>query len=185
MKRKKVKIIQLPNKILRQKSIDVPWPLNEEDEKLAQQMIDHIDYSQEEGQTMYRPGVGVAAVQYGILKNMFYVNVNNGKDDIIFKDVIINPKVLGTSESELALHHGEGCLSVGENWPNQEGFVRRKKVIKVEGYSYFDKVKKVWTVSDYVAIVFQHELDHLQGKLFIDRINKKAPWKKVDKLETI
>ncbi|MBN3534435.1 peptide deformylase [Mycoplasma procyoni] len=184
MKRKKVKIVKLPDTVLREKSQDVPWPLSEEDIKLAEQMIDHIDYSQEEGQTMYRPGVGVAAVQYGILKNMFYVNVNNGKDDIIFRDVIINPKVLAMSEAEVALHHGEGCLSVSEKWPNQEGFVKRKKTIKVQGYSYFDKKEKTWTVGGYVAIVFQHELDHLQGKLFIDRIDQKNPWKKDPKLET-
>ncbi|MGZ9431411.1 peptide deformylase [Mycoplasma sp. AC157] len=185
MNRKKVKIIQLPNNVLREKSIDVPWPLTEEDELLAQQMIDHIDYSQVEGQKMYRPGVGVAAVQYGILKNMFYINVNNGPDDIVFRDIIINPKILGFSEDKIALHHGEGCLSVNEKWPHQEGFVRRRKIIKVEGYSYFSKEKKIWTVSGYVAIVFQHELDHLQGKLFIDHIDKKQPWKKEKELETL
>ncbi|UWD34159.1 peptide deformylase [Mesomycoplasma molare] len=185
VKRKKVHIVQLPQKVLREKSKDVPWPLIQEDIELAEQMIDHIDYSQEENQTMYRPGVGVAAVQYGILKNMFYVNVNEGKDKIIFRDVIINPKVIAFSEEKLALHHGEGCLSVKESWPNQEGFVKRRKTIKVEGYSYFEKKKKIWTVSGYVAIVFQHELDHLQGKLFIDHIDNKKPWFKEKNLITI
>lgn len=183
MSKKIVKIVQLPNKVLREKSQDVPWPLVEEDIQLAETMIEHIDFSQQEGQTIYRPGVGVAAVQYGILKNMFYVNVDN-VDGQTFRDVIINPKVIGYSEAEVSLEHGEGCLSVPEKWKGQEGFVKRKKIIKLEAYSYFQKAKVELKVSGYVAIVFQHELDHLQGKLFIDRIDNKNPWKKDSNLET-
>ncbi|UUD35444.1 peptide deformylase [Mycoplasmopsis caviae] len=177
----KVKLVQLPEKILRKKSKEVKIPLSEEDDKLAQKMIWHIDESQKNDSKMgFRPGVGVAAIQYGIPKQMFYININNesinGRKIDDFRDVLINPKIIATSEYEVSLK-GEGCLSVGDNIKNQEGYVYRKKRIVVEAYSYFDKEVKTYDFNNYAAIVAQHELDHLDGKLFIDRINKKEPFK--------
>ncbi|PAK21294.1 peptide deformylase [Mycoplasmopsis agassizii] len=174
---KLVNIIELPDKRLRQISKEVTWPLNEANNKLAERMIRHIDNSQTEG-TKYRPGVGVAAVQYGILKRMFYVNVPNDSDpkNPYFRDVLINPVVLEKSIDLQALHTGEGCLSVNEKHPNQEGLIRRSRKIKVQAYSYFMNGLYDFEVEGYVAIVFQHELDHLDGKLFIDHIDKKRLW---------
>ncbi|EFF41295.1 peptide deformylase [Mycoplasmopsis alligatoris] len=174
-----VKLVKLPKKVLRQKSVNVSIPLIQEDIDLAEKMIYHIDDSQKEN-SKFRPGVGVAAVQYGILKNVFYVHVRdsvNNKE--IFRDVLFNPKIISRSETKTALSEGEGCLSVHEDWPGQEGFVHRDARVIVEAYSYFQKKVVTFDVFGYVAIVFQHELDHLQGNLFIDRINKKQPWKKV------
>lgn len=174
----KIDIVQLPNKVLRKKSIDIKIPLSKEDIELAEKMIFHIDDSQKEG-SVFRAGVGVAAVQYGTLKNVFYVNVRNSEKNIeIFRDVLFNPKVISRSEIKMALDSGEGCLSVGKDWPKQEGIVPRSARIIVEAYSYFQKKVVKFDVSGYVAIVFQHELDHLSGKLFIDKINKKDPWHK-------
>lgn len=176
MTKKSIHLPQFPNKILRQKSLDVTLPLQQEDIELAQKMIDHIDYSQDPEQEIYRAGVGVAAVQYGILKNMFYVNVPNRDGIKGFRDILINPKILGSSTAEIALEQGEGCLSVPEDTPNQGGHIARKSRIVVKAYSYFQKQEVTYKVSGYIAIVFQHELDHLQGKLFIDRRNAKSPW---------
>ncbi|WP_406616999.1 peptide deformylase [Mycoplasmopsis adleri] len=179
MKKYNVKLVFLPDKVLREKSKDVPIPLTKEDEDLAKRMIYHIDDSQKPG-SKFRPGVGVAAVQYGILKNMFYINSDVGPESKHVRDVFINPKVIATSEKLVAIQEGEGCLSVGDNIPNQEGYVYRKNRIVFEAYSYFEKKWKRFDFTGYPAIVAQHELDHLQGKLFIDYINKNDPWIKKD-----
>lgn len=180
MKKYDVKIVELPNEVLRKRSIDVPIPLKSEDIELAEKMIYHIDDSQKEG-SEFRAGVGVAAVQYGILKNVFYVYLPDDKGNAIFKDVLFNPQIITKSNQIVALSSGEGCLSVSEEWPDQEGYVPRSNKIVVRAYSYNHRQFYNYEVSGYLAIIFQHELDHLQGKLFIDRINKKQPWKKPNK----
>ncbi|QDF65129.1 peptide deformylase [Mycoplasma nasistruthionis] len=173
-----INIVQLPDNVLRKKSMDVPIPLTEEDIELAERMIYHIDDSQTEG-TKFRPGVGVAAVQYGILKNIFYVYIQDNDGNVVFKDVLFNPKVVYTSDKKTALEEGEGCLSVDESWPNQAGYVYRASEIVVDAYSYYQRQFLRYSAKGYLAIVFQHELDHLKGHLFIDRINKKLPWRKL------
>ncbi|WP_029513354.1 peptide deformylase [Mycoplasmopsis primatum] len=179
MKTYDVEIIELPKKILRQKSVEVPIPLTNEDIELAEKMIYHIDDSQQED-SKFRAGVGVAAIQYGIPKRVFYINVNENvsvnSNDKPFRDVLFNPKIIATSSAKIALSDGEGCLSVGEEIPNQEGYVYRYSRIVIEAYSYFEKKVKRFDLRGYPAIVAQHELDHLEGKLFIDRINKQNPW---------
>ncbi|AWX42516.1 formylmethionine deformylase [Metamycoplasma cloacale] len=171
-----VTLVQLPKPILRQKSAPVPIPLTEEDDLLIQKMIFHVDDSQKPD-TKFRPAVGVAAIQYGIPKQIFYILITNDKNEVIFRDAVVNPKMLAHSDIKLALEEGEGCLSVNENDPNQEGYVPRYARVVLEGYSYFEKKVKKYDVSGYTAIVFQHEYDHLQGNLFIDHINQKDPWK--------
>ncbi|AZG68906.1 peptide deformylase [Mycoplasma struthionis] len=175
-----VKLVELPEKILRVKSQDVSWPLVKEDELLIEKMIYHVDDSQEEN-TKFRPAVGVAAIQYGIPKNIFYIMIKDeNTNEYIFKDALINPKLIGHSDHKLALPEGEGCLSVNEKHPNQAGYVFRYSRVIVKAYSYYERKEKVYDVSGYPAIVMQHEYDHLQGKLFIDHINKKQPWKMKD-----
>ncbi|WP_045433999.1 peptide deformylase [Metamycoplasma canadense] len=179
-----VKLVQLPEKILREKSQDVPIPLTSEDTLLIEKMIYHVNDSQKPN-TKFRPAVGVAAIQYGIPKNIFYILIVDANNNVIFNDALINPKLLGHSEHKISISEGEGCLSVSESWPNQEGYVPRYSRIIMEAYSYFDKKIKRYEVNGYTAIVFQHEYDHLQGNLFIDHINKKSPWQKNKDLELI
>ncbi|MGX9340497.1 peptide deformylase [Mycoplasma sp. 128] len=179
-----VKLVKLPNKVLREKSKDVPIPLTQEDDLLIQKMIYHIDDSQKEG-SKFRAGVGVAAVQYGILKNIFYIMIQDEEGNMIFRDALVNPRVIAHSELKQSLAEGEGCLSVSETWPHQEGYVPRYRRIKVKAYSYFEKKEKTYDVSGYEAIVMQHELDHLQGKLFLDRIDKNNPWKEDKNMELL
>ncbi|TPE57204.1 peptide deformylase [[Mycoplasma] falconis] len=175
-----VKLVELPEKVLRNKSLDVPVPLTKEDEELIEKMIFHVDDSQKP-LTKFRPAVGVAAVQYGILKNIFYIMIQDEKGNYIFKDALINPVMIGHSETKIALSEGEGCLSVNEKDPGQEGYIYRYSRVIVKAYSYYERKEKVYDVSGYPAIVMQHEYDHLQGKLFIDHINKKDPWKEIPK----
>lgn len=179
-----INIVQLPKKILREKSQDVSLPLSKEDIYLAEKMIYHVEDSIKPG-SKFRPAVGVAAIQYGIPKNMFYIYIENHYGDILFKDLLINPKIISRSESQVALKDGEGCLSVKESFPGQKGYVKRSARIIVEAYSYIHKKNMKYDVSNYVAIVMQHELDHLEGKLFIDHINQKQPWKKDSNLHLL
>ncbi len=172
-----VNIVQLPNKILREKSKDVELPLSPEDVHLAEKMIYHVEDSIKPG-SKFRPAVGVAAIQYGIPKRMFYIYIEDGYGGVLFRDLLINPKIISKSNDLVALKDGEGCLSVKESDPGQKGYVKRSLRIIVEGYSYFEKKVVRYDKSNYVAIVLQHELDHLEGKLFIDHLDHKHPWKK-------
>lgn len=140
-------ITQLPKNVLRKKSKDIPIPLTPEDIELAEAMIYHIDDSQLP-ETKYQPGIGVAAVQYGVLKNMFYINFGTADPELLengqkpVKDVFINPKIIAKSDFQVALAEGEGCLSVGQNITGQEGYVFRANRIVFEAYSYNEKSSK-------------------------------------------
>lgn len=179
-KDKMVKIVKLPDLVLRKKSKDVPIPLTAEDEELAQIMIKHIDDSQGE-HSKYQAGVGVAAVQYGVLKNVFYINNAFDPQNKGLRDVLFNPKVIATSEQLVALSEGEGCLSVPQNWTkdNIEGLVPRRNRIVVKAYSYFERKWKTYDVIGYDAIIMQHELDHLMGHVFFDRIDDDLDQEKI------
>lgn len=169
-----MKIIQLPNKKLRKVSQKVPLPLNEEDEKIVQMMIKYIDDSQKKDSKL-RTGIGIAAIQMGFLKRMFYINVPLNKNKQNFRDFLINPKIISESLSSAALAEGEGCLSVNEK-DDKKGYVHRKFKIVVSGYSYFQKQIVEYQPVGLLAIVFQHEMDHLNGKLYLDSINNENPW---------
>ena len=164
-----MKIIQLPNKKLRKVSVEVKLPLNEEDEKIVKMMIEHIDQSQQPDATT-RPGIGIAAIQMGFLKRMFYVNVPSSDINEPLRDFLINPQIISESISKTALSGGEGCLSVNER-DDEEGLVHRQFKIMIKGYSYFAKQEVQYTKAGMLAIVLQHEMDHLNGKLYIDRID--------------
>lgn len=179
-----VNIVELPNKILRTKSLEVNLPLSDEDEILAKTMIYHVEDSIKPG-SKFRPAVGVAAIQYGIPKQMFYIYIEDDNGQILFRDLLINPKIISRSENLVALKQGEGCLSVNEKDPDQDGYIKRSFRIIVDAYSYFSKKVQRYDVSSYVAIVMQHELDHLEGKLFIDHRDKKNPWSTSKNLELI
>lgn len=179
-----VKLIELPNKVLRMKSKPVKIPLNIEDIELANKMIYHVEDSVKPN-SKFRPAVGVAAIQYGIPKQMFYIYLKNKNGEVIFKDLFINPKIISRSKNLVALRQGEGCLSVNENDPNQDGYIKRSMRIIVEAYSFIHQKIKRYDANSYLAIVMQHELDHLDGKLFIDHRDKKNPWFKPENLTII
>lgn len=177
-----MKIVTLPNEIIRQKSKIVELPLKEEDENIVKELITYIDESQKQG-SILRPGIGIAAVQLGYLKRMFYVNFQFN-EEASMKELLINPKII-KKQGYAALKDGEGCLSVDEDMPNQKGLVHRANKIIIEGYSYFKQGYVKYTLTGFPAIVFQHEYDHLEGKLFIDHINLAKPFDPLEKEELI
>ncbi len=175
MKLPNIKILDESNKILRQKSTDVTFPLDEKLKQLIDDSLTYLEMSQiDEYMEKYdlRAGMGLSFVQIGVLKRIFVISEE--LDDGTFKRyTLINPKVISKSEELIYVGEGEGCLSV--NRP-VEGIVPRHARITVEAYD-IDGNKFTIRVREDIAIAFQHELDHLDGILFVDRIDKKNPFK--------
>ena len=86
------------------------------------------------------------------------------------KHILINSKILSHSKKKVYLARGEGCLSCKKYKAN---FVLRWKSVKVKAYDFLLKKNKIFTFSDYASIVFQHEYDHTQGTLIIDKFIEK------------
>lgn len=154
---------------LRGHSADVELPLNKEDEELLTALHQYVKDSQDDElceQKNLSPAVGIAAIQVGVPKKMLAVVVP--QDDGSFKEwALANPKIISRSMKKAALAGGEGCLSVPDA---HEGYVLRPNHIKVRAYDLLTNQEVVIDESGYEAIVLQHEIDHLSGVLFYDRI---------------
>ena len=176
-------ILDEKNKILRTQSEEVVFPLSEKDKKVIEDMIEYLTNSQiDELAEKYdlRPGMGMAAIQLGIPKRYFTVVFE--KEPGEFENyIVINPKIISTSSEKIYVEDGEGCLSI--NRPT-EGIIPRYARITVEGFD-MNGNKTKFRVREEVAIAFQHEMDHLDGILFVDRIDKKNPYKDMDKYRPI
>lgn len=163
------------NPLLRKKSVDVALPLSKEDEKLLDDMLEYLENSQDEEKSAkydILPGVGLAAPQLGILKKMFaiYTIDEKGKEH---KYALVNPQLVSNSVAKCYLAGGEGCLSVKKE---HKGYVKRYYKVKMKAYDYVSKQDVLLNLKGYVAIVLQHEYDHLFGVLFYDHINKNNPF---------
>lgn len=176
-------ILDEKEKILKTVSEEVTFPLSEEDKKTIGEMIEFLTNSQiPELSEKYdlRPGMGLAAIQLGIPKRYFVV-VHEVDEGIFDNYVIINPKIVSNSQEMIYVGEGEGCLSV-----NREvcGIVPRYARITLEGYDEEGRKIRVRGREE-LAIAFQHELDHLNGILFTDKIDKQNPFKDKDKYREI
>ena len=173
MKLPNIKILDEKHKILHQKSNDVTFPVSKEDRRLAEDTIKYLEMSQDEKiaeKYDLRAGMGMAFVQLGKLKRIFVIA--NEREDHTFEEyIIINPKIISQSEELIYVGEGEGCLSV--NRP-VEGIVPRHARVTVEYYDY-EGNKKTIRVREDLAVAFQHEIDHLDGILFTDKIHPKNP----------
>ncbi len=178
-----INILDESNKILRQKSKEVTFPLDDETKKLINDALDYLEMSQmDEYIEKYnlRPGMGLSFVQLGILKRIFVISEELEKNK--FKRyIVINPKVISRSEELIYVGEGEGCLSVNRE---VEGIVPRNARITVSAYDIDGKNYTIRVRED-ISIAFQHEIDHLDGILFVDRIDKKNPYKNKDFMREI
>lgn len=172
-------IILDPNPLLRQKAKKVDLPLSQEDQDLAHSLYEYVvNSTDEELAEKYnlQPAVGIAAPQIGILKQMCAIVVHDfdeeGNITNTTEFVLVNPVLLSKSQKETALLSGEGCLSIQEPHP---GLVYRSHKIKVKAYDALRQETIIIDASGYLAIVIQHELDHLNGVLFYDHISKTQP----------
>ena len=171
---KALRILDEKDPHLRRVCKDATLPLSKEEKKLVQQAIDHLTYSQiETYERKYhlRPGMGLAFPQLGIDKRVIIV-VYEKEEDVFENYVVVNPKVISHSEEIIAAEAGEGCLSVNRE---VEGHVPRYARITIEGFDEDGNPVRFRGRED-LAIAFQHEMDHLDGILFFDRIDKKKPF---------
>lgn len=177
-------ILDEKNKKLRQISEEVTFPLDKKDKETIDLMIEYLTNSQiEKLAEKYdlRPGMGLAAIQLGIPKRYFVVVHEQEKKETFKNYIIINPKVVSTSEEIIYVEEGEGCLSVNRD---VEGIIPRHARITIEGYDIDGNKIKIRGREE-LAIAFQHEIDHLNGILFTDKIDKKDPFKNQDKYRAI
>lgn len=179
----KLKILDEKNKTLRTVSKPVSFPLSEKDKSMINDALKYLEMSQiEEYSEKYnlRPGMGLAFIQLGVPKRIFVVvdEVEEGKFDYY---VIINPKMISHSEELVYVEEGEGCLSV--NRP-VEGIVPRYARVKMEAQDIDGKVQ-TYRLREDLSVAFQHELDHLDGVLFVDRIDPKNPYKNKDRMRAL
>ena len=151
----KLKVYEYPHPILRQKAQKVE-KVDDELRKLLDDMLE----------TMYEEvGVGLAAPQVGVSKRMLVIDYERDEKHPGNPIYMINPEIIWKSEEKVCGE--EGCLSV----PGQRAEVERFAKIKVRYVDYHGKQQEV-LAEDFFAIVIQHEMDHLDGILYIDRISR-------------
>ena len=148
-------IIKLPDPILREKSS----PVETVDAEVRAFLNDMLE-------TMYAaPGIGLAAPQVGVLRRM--VVIDTVRDDDAPKNpmLLINPEIV--SMGEVMRTHEEGCLSIPEIYAEVERpALVRVRFVDIEG------VQREEDFSDLLATVVQHEIDHLDGVLFVDHLSR-------------
>ena len=153
------KILTESNKILREKSLRV-----ENVDKDIQLLMDDML------ETLYAaPGIGLAAIQVGVAKRVIVMDINRDRD----KDkeqkknpmYFVNPEIIWKSEEKFT--YEEGCLSV----PNQFAEIDRPKQCHVKHLDYYGHPQEL-KADGLLATCIQHEMDHLEGILFIDYLSK-------------
>lgn len=147
-------VVQIGDEILRKKS----KPVREFDEKLWELLDDMRE-------TMVKSdGVGLAAVQVGVLRKAIVLDVNNMQLELI------NPEIIDSFGEQI---EKEGCLSCKGQW----GYVKRPKEVTVKAQDRYGN-EFIITGVDLLAKAFCHEIDHLEGVLFVDKIIKDYKAKK-------
>lgn len=150
---KPLKILTYPNQKLRRKSLPIKVDRHLSDiQKLIDQMFKTMKFFN---------GVGLAAPQVGVGFRVIVVDIQDGKMEPL---ALINPEIVkidGEVETE------EGCLS----FPQMNGFIKRSQKIAVK-YLDYNGEEKILEADGLLSICIQHEIDHLNGILFIDRVSR-------------
>lgn len=172
-----LKIVKDKALSLHSRSKEVALPLDAGDKKLLEEMIQYLRNSQNEdfrkNNPHVREGIGLAAPQVGINKRMLVISYPSVDDETIRTEhMLVNPEIISSSLRKCYLQGGEGCLSVDEPHP---GIVTRDYRIQVKALEASSMENVIIKAVGYDAIVLQHEIDHLNGVLFYDHIDKKNP----------
>jgi len=166
-----MEILLVPHPILRQKAKKLK-SISREDIKIANHMMEAM---------LKAPGVGLAANQVGILKQIVTINFEDKENNKKINYTLFNPSIIQYSKETSLME--EGCLSL----PDQYADVERPIEIILE---YMDEKEKVIKkqIDGYEARILQHEIDHLSGKLFVDYLSslkRNMLIKKVKKIQKI
>ncbi len=154
------------NKLLRTKSLKISFPISSKHHKLFKDMIKYVNDSTDLNKAKKNkllPAIGISAIQVGFSIKAFYAHLEKTN----FKIFMINPIIVNKSIIMCHLEHGEGCLSVPEK---TNGLTNRYLKITIKGFEYFSKKTIEKEFSGLEAIIIQHELDHLNGMLYIDKL---------------
>jgi len=147
-------ILTEPNKVLRQVSMSVD-KVGDEERELMDDMLD----------TMYdAPGIGLAAIQIGVPKRIIVMDISRDEDKKEPR-YFVNPIIKKKNDEKVK--YEEGCLSV----PDQFAEIERPNTCEVEYLDYYGK-KQLLKADGLLATCIQHEMDHLEGILFIDYLSK-------------
>ncbi|WP_224925221.1 peptide deformylase [Bacillus pumilus] len=171
-------IVRDGHPVLRQTAEAVELPPTEEEKQQLADMIEFVKNSQDAEMAEkfgLRPGVGLAAPQINISKRMIAVHCED-EDGEEYSYALFNPRIVSHSVKRAYLTTGEGCLSVDEAIP---GFVPRYQKIRVKATTLEGKDIDI-RLKGFPAIVFQHEIDHLNGIMFYDHIQKDQPFAEPD-----
>ena len=146
------KVLHMGDETLRKKARPI--------DTLNRRMIDLLD---DMAETMYEEnGVGLAAPQVGVLRRAIVIDV--GDDNGLIQ--LINPEIIAMEgEQECA----EGCLSI----PGRRGYVPRPQKVTVRGTNRAGRPVEI-TAEGLLAIAFSHEIDHLDGVLFVDKMTREV-----------
>ena len=148
------KILTEPNKLLREISRSVE-KVGDEEKTLMDDMLE----------TMYAaPGIGLAAIQIGVPKRIIVMDISRD-ENIKEPRYFVNPVIKNRNKEEA--RYEEGCLSV----PDQFAEIERPNTCEVEYLDYYGK-KRLLKADGLLATCIQHEMDHLEGILFIDYLSK-------------
>jgi len=145
-------IVTYPSPILKQKSEKVGEITPE-----IQQLLNDM------AETMYQAkGIGLAAVQVGLLKRIIVMDLSEERNELLY---LINPEIIEYSAEEK--DYEEGCLSL----PGQYSSVKRPASIKLRYQDYNGK-EQIMEADGLKAVCIQHEMDHLEGIILLDRVSK-------------
>ena len=174
-------IVREGDPILRQVTDEVSLPISEEDRETLGCMMQYLKNSQDpklQKKFNLREGVGLSANQIGLNKRMFVMYFPDEKGKL-FEYALVNPKIISHSATMIYLPQSEGCLSVDRDI---KGYVPRYERVKIKALDGNGEEIEM-RLKGFAAIVFQHELDHLNGMMFYDRINTENPFKLPENVE--
>ncbi|MGL4950629.1 MAG: peptide deformylase [Mycoplasma sp.] len=159
------------NPKLRNKSEDV-LEITPQDQEVINKMVSYVDASFEEKALKYKikPGIAVAAPQLGLFKKIIYIHFQEGEDE--YRYLLANPEIIAKSQIYSFIRNGEGCLSVKLD---EKGCIPRSYKIIVKATDLFTGEEVEISAVELLSVCLQHEIDHLDGILYVDRINKDNP----------
>lgn len=163
-----LKLYEYPDEVLRQKCERV----TKVDDKLRKFLDDMLE-------TMYvDKGCGLAAPQVGVTKRIIVLDTNPSDEDLSVRHpmYLINPEIVWRSEEKVLFN--EGCLSL----PDQRAEVERFERVRVH-YTDYDGREQEILADELLAIILQHEIDHLDGILYIDHLSRLKRSRLLKKLE--
>ncbi|WP_226665944.1 peptide deformylase [Metabacillus litoralis] len=167
-------IIREGHPTLRKVAEEVTLPASKEDKETLGNMLAYVKNSQDpEIAEKYelRPGIGLAAPQINVAKRMLAIHLLDDKG-ILHSYALFNPKIISHSVEKSFLTSGEGCLSVDRAVP---GIVPRYARIRVRATNLEGEQLDI-RLKGLLSIVFQHEIDHLNGIMFYDHIDEANPF---------